>query len=250
MLGTDRESEQWWIEALADRQRAKWPLDKSPRRYGYYHRKMRSWYAIGMALAAIQEEYDRGDDCYPRHLMQRTLMAIWPMMMPYSWPPTKRLTRKRILKARERVTPLLLTLATMANRVGATFENFDFPRIIVRARKKTERLAQTRKSDADDNRNYAAEVIGRAVLQEYRRHPPERRSLESSFAVVAAQGSIEDIATNSERSVEARYHAFRKLAFERGFADSRAYWCSYEEKPWPDDHVWLEDFPATNDATD
>lgn len=246
MQEIDKASERWWIEGLARRQREKWPLDISLNLPGFQRRSNLDWYGIGLKLADIQSEYDGCEEFYPRHLVQRALMAIWPVMMPYPWPPTHHLSRREIEKAREQVTPALLAFSMMAGKQTFASAGFDFPRITIRRRRKHERMASSIQKDTASARQNSEEIIGRSVLQEYRQHPPTRRSLDSAFMVVAELGSIDGVATNSVRSVESRYHAFRRLAFDRGYADSRAFWCEWEGAAWPEDQVWLEDFPTVD----
>lgn len=242
MWDTDKESERWWIEQFAKRQMEKWP-PSNPKPPGFRRRSILTWHDIGNKLADIQAEYDSSEELYPQHLVQRALMAIWPTLMPYRWRSVRSMSRQSVKRARLRVQPFLLALVMMAGKEGFASELFDFPRISIRKRKKSERRAEAVRGDTNRSRMLEEEVIGRAVVQEYRRHPHDRRSLDSAFLEVAALGSIEGIATNSARSVEGRYHAFRREAFGRGYADSRAIWYEMEGIPWPDDQIWLEDFP-------
>lgn len=155
MHDSDKDSERWWIEAIAERQREKWPLEENPFSPGYQRRSRVDWYLIGMKLADIQEEYDDCDEYYPRHLVQRALMVIWPMLMPYTSPSTRQLPRREIMEAREQVTPLLLAMSMMAGKKAVASAGFDLPRITVRKRKKPERIASSLKRDADQSRQWS-----------------------------------------------------------------------------------------------
>lgn len=243
MHETDKESERWRIEELVDRQREKWHVDPKPP--GFNRRTNLDWFEIACKLADIQSDYDHCREVYSRHLVQRALMVIWPVLMPYPWPQSERPSRAEIKVAREQITPLLWAISLMAGRQGFASKHFDFPRITIRRRSKAERMKTSVEKDTRWARESGDEVIGRAVIREYRKHPLDRRSLDSAFIEVAGLGEIESVPTNTVRSVASRYHSYRRLAFERGYADSRAISCEWDGKPWPEDQVWLEDFPST-----
>lgn len=245
MLDEDRDCERGRIEELALRYQEKWTNDQAALPPGYQRRSALSWFAIANKLAMVQAAYDECLDQYPDHLLLRALMAVWPAVMPYDGEHFRKLTRRQREILRERLTPVLHALFMMAEKRGHASSGFDIPIITIRHRKSSERHRKALQEDLASSGGRTAEIIGRAVVQEYRRHPPGRRSLDSAFLAVAEVQSIDGVQTNSPRSVEARYHAYRRMAFDRGFADSRAVWCQYYGDTWPSDQVWLADFPPS-----
>lgn len=238
---TDRETERERIEAYAETQRTKWPNDPRPHP-GLARRGAISWFEVGKRLAEIQEQYDLADDPYDRIVGQRAMFAIWPAILANVGIRSVRGTEKKRKKAREKFIPILHAMGMMGNKLGFCHGPFDYPIIEIRRRNKNQRQKGSLKDDIGSDNDYKAEVIGRAVIQEYRRYP-DRPSLDAAFISVAALDEVEGVATLKRATVEKRYHRYRKLAHERGYADARSFWAEVEERPWPDDHVWLSDFP-------
>lgn len=238
---TDRETERERIEAYADSHRAKWP-DDPLRRPGLRRRACGSWHEAGARLAAIQAQYDLSKEPYDKRIWLRALLIVWPTILRDSGIRSMKSTSKKRRAIRKRFAPFLLAMAMMANRSGPSSLGFDYPIIQVRRRKETQRTANTVKEDENSIREYKDEIIGRAVLQEYRRYP-DRPNIDAAINAVWKLGTLEGVATQAELTVKARYHRYRKLAHERGYADARSFWAEVEERSWPNDHVWLADFP-------
>lgn len=235
LASTDREDERLRIEEYGDRQREKWPADPvlPP---GIERRRHRDWFEVMAEIADIQSKLSGLGDLFSSRAGIRVMMLVWPKLMDpraITGPPA---IRRRIRAARK------------ARGVGDDFYSFFmmatakyplFPVISVRHRKAadTPEFAQSR---AIKQRNeITSEIIGRAVLQDYR----QSGSIESSWSAVAAMDDLDGVRPGGESNVKRRYLEYRKLAFERGYADNRAVWAQYEGAPWPHDQVWLDDFP-------
>ncbi len=250
LTASDREAERWRIEAYAGRQREKWPPDANPRPPGYQRRSAKDWFKIGEGLASLQGRMDA--ETYPfedRGLRFRALLLIWPVVMPYTPEKRRKMTRRQVERSRDRFEAKLgwpsLALSMMWGKEAPAYRgSFDPPRITLRRRTKLERFSSSNTEATEWNREAEDEIIGRAVMAEYLRHPKELRTLESAWTIVADQSSIDGIKTGKVRNVEARYHRYRRLAEDRGYADSRAFQAEYHGEAWPADQIWLSDFPS------
>lgn len=238
---TDRETERERIEAFAEHQRTKWPNDPRPHP-GLARRGARDWFEVGQRLAKIQEQYDLADDPFDRTIRRRAMFVIWPAILANLGVRSMQGTARKRKKARKDFSPILHAMAMMGNKLGFCHDTFDYPIIEIRRRNRNQRAEISLKDDAEMEKDYKAEVIGRAVLQEYLRHP-DRPSLDAAFVTIAALDEVEEVPTLKQATVEKRYHRYRKLAHERGYADIRSFWAEVERRAWPDDHVWLADFP-------
>lgn len=238
---TDRETERERIEAYAESQRAKWPNDPKPHP-GLTRRVATSWFEVGQRLANIQEQYDRSDDPFDRTIRLRAMFAIWPTILADAGIRSMQGTERKRKKTRKNFRPILYAMSMMGNRMGFCHGISDYPIIKIRRRNKNQRNKSSHKEDLENENDFKAEVIGRAVLQEYRRYP-DRPNIDAAINAVWKLGTVEGEATQAELTVKARYHRYRNLAHERGYADARSFWAEVEERPWPNDHVWLADFP-------
>lgn len=235
LSSTDRDDERWRIEEEGNRQREKHPPDPElpP---GIERRRHRDWFDIMAEIADIQAKNSDLTDLFNSRAGLRVMMLVWPKLMDaraISGPPA---VRRKIRAARK------------AQGIDGDFYSFFmmatakyplFPVISVRHRKASDTpdFAQTR---ATKQRNeVASEIIGRAVIQDYR----ASRNIDSSWQAVAERDDIEGIRPGGVSNVKRRYLEYRKLAFDRGYADHRAVWAQYDGNPWPNDQVWLDDFP-------
>jgi hypothetical protein len=147
------------------------------------------------------------------------------------------LRRARERKGRKVLIFQLLNMAV--KQYPCTPGYFDLPIIEVRRRKSSEVMKSGRAEATRWKRENADETIGRAVLLAYR----DAGNLQSAFLSVASRPEVEGIHTGGYHSVRGCYLAFRRLAMERGYADSRAFAAEINGEPWPADQVWLSDFP-------
>lgn len=240
LFGTNKESERWTIELLAEDYRGKFPPEVDTITPGYHRRSRKDWQIICNNLASIQDEYNEIEDVYPRYLKMRVLMLIWPKMMKTKPRYSKLKSRKAVMRARDEMRGSLYYLWAMAAKQFPSSPGlFDMPRIEIRTRRPSERYSSDVDRSIRWNNETANEIIGRAVLLDYREH----RDLDSALRSIADREIIDDIKTGKHQNVRRRYHEYRRLAFQRGYADSRAFWCEYESAPWPQDQVWLIDFP-------
>lgn len=248
--GTDREAERWRIEAFAQRQREKWPPETNVRRPGYERRRAMDWFTVGQRLAKLQSRIDSESKPFedPK-LGFRALLIIWPILMPYSCAKRRLMTRKQVERSRDRLGAKLgwpgFAFLSMWKKQGfGDRDYFDFPRIRFDRRTRAEWSPSSNETATTRDREHGDEVIGRAVIAEYRSHPADRRSIDSAWTVVASRPAIDGIAVRGRDNVRAQYFRYRKRSHERGYADARAFWAEVDELPWPEDQIWLEDFPA------
>lgn len=216
-----RDEERWWIEAFAESYRRKLGLDDEteadeihqavPRAKGSHN-----IYQILQDLAALQSEYDDRTDWRANDLAKRAYRLLFPIL--------GRTGSMMILFSASRVNSSLHPLIRVEHR-----------------KKKMNRLPSEIAGNSTSARERRFEIIGRAVVKAYR----ECGNLEDAMACVSEAGNIDGLPTGGFENVRANYRGFRKMAFERRYADDRALWCAVEQVPWPDDQIWLDEFPAT-----
>lgn len=241
---TDRDSERWRIEGFAGRQRDKW-YDGAPASHGLKRRRERGPFEIAADLALIQQEYDNRRDVDAHDLGLRVLMLIWPHLIDpkefYARPKRNGTERDDRTKTQFWIGTILY----LANKnIPADNSLYSLPLLSMRPRKKSEKTHQNITESKERSQGDTAEVIGMAVMQEYLSHSP--RNMEAAWVAIAQLGTVGGFSTGGMQNVRKNYYRFRRLAHERGYADSRAFWREFENKPWPEDQVWLSDFPSEN----
>jgi len=97
-------------------------------------------------------------------------------------------------------------------------------RLTARLRKRSEYYPSAWKRVDQDKKDREDEVIGLAVLREYKRQKAagERPSIEGAIEQVADLHTVGGIMTGGSENVRRRYLSFKKLVRSRGYADSAA----------------------------
>lgn len=241
---TDRETERERIEAFGHYERDKHEKNESHVwRPGFQRRSATvAWLKVCQGLAELQCRYKGHEGPYPKAMAVRALLLVWPALVSLTGRHSLPKTREQRQKLRHELGPTLLFFSMMLSNKAPSRQGFDIPIIEIRSRKINERFESGVKEDSEEKLDYEAEVIGRAVVQEYRRYP-DRPSLDAALKTVSLMPSVEGVPTKKYSNVEARYRRYRRLAEKRGYADARSLWAEIGQRPWPDDHVWLSDFP-------
>lgn len=227
-----KDDEREYIEYIAERFLENDGYDSSAHEApaGYVRRSQRSMFVILARLASIQSRYD-SDELSSTQAAFRAMLLVYPLL------GDQRSSRKRLWESYG--WPLLFA----SQKVQSFSNGFPTPLLSVRQRKRSEKI-DGGKQDTSAKTNYQAEIIGRAVMLEYR-----RQRIEGSAKLLSAQKTIADkpmidgIETVSEATVIARYKTYRRVAFERGYADFRALEAYIEGNAPPTDQIFLEDFP-------
>ncbi len=223
--------------------REKWPDELPASVPGYQRRHRRDWYDITNRLAKIQAEYVAQKEYAPRHLIIRALMLIWPKFLSHDAFYGRHKIGEAVKADREKWEVMLFQFFHMAGKNAPAVPGFmDIPSLEIRPRSKREVLKSTLKLSQDQKKISENEIIGHAVVNAYK----STRKLEAAITQVVELSEIDSIATGGYENVRKRYYDYRSHAFKRGFADSRAYLAEVEGKSWPNDHIWLEDFPESN----
>lgn len=248
---TDRETERLRIEAYAGRQREKLPPNQPVNRPGYERRKSPDWFEIMARLAVLQARINDGEETYATWpLGFRILLLTWPKLMPYSIAERRVMPRDQVESARDALGQMIdfpgNSFLWMLSKTSIDYPGgFEVPRISIKPRNKAERTKHSNQRETEAKQERTDEAIGRAVIAEYRKYEAGRRSLELAKKAIAALPKVDGIFVKGYDNVEKQYLRFRKAAFSRGYADSRAFMCEYLNEPWPDDQIWLDDFPPT-----
>lgn len=273
-----REEETWRIKGLADRLREKCLPEPNPWRPGFERRTDRSTVEVFQKLAALQLRYyaafeqQKNDELEQREFylndMKRmgrhALLLLVPLfaggqkrLCQHTGTPCPKLTDDRdqygvkisrcdLRTGRYRNAWAIITQHAL--REGPAHTNgYSWPIISVRERSRQEIWTSSRGRQTKEKRETKQHVIGMAVVKEYRRHNSRGNSIEAAFDAVSKFGIIDGYSTGGRHNVEMHYKGFRKQCFERGFADVRAYWATYNGEPWPADQIWLADFPQNTD---
>lgn len=241
---TDRETERERIEAYGQYEREKLEKNESHNwRPGFQRRSATvGWLQVCQGLAELQSRYKGHERPYPKAMAVRALLLAWPALVSLTGRLSLPKTREQRQKLRHELGPTLLFFSMMLSNKAPSRQGFEVPIIEIRTRKTPERFKSGVSEDSEEKLDFEAEVIGRAVVQEYRRYP-DRPSLDAAFETVSRMPSVEGVPTKKYSNVEARYRRYRRLAEKRGYADARSLWAEIEQRPWPDDHIWLADFP-------
>lgn len=241
---TDRETERERIEAYAELQRDKIAKNECHVwRPGFQRRSATvEWLEVCQGLAQLQRRYKGHKGPYPKEMAVRALLLVWPALVSLTGRLSIPKTRKQRQKLRRELGPTLLFFSMMLSNNAPSRQGFNIPIIEIRSRKTTERFESGVKEDSEQELDYEAEVIGREVVREYRRYP-DRHNLDAAFVTISHLKDVDGVPTKKKSNVIERYRRYRRLAEKRGYADSRSYWAEIEQRPWPDDHVWLADFP-------
>lgn len=241
LASTARDDERWRIQQFGDRQRDKWPPDPTLAP-GLERRRNRDWFDIMSDIADFQAAH--GDLAtllnFNSRVGLRIMMLVWPKFVDPRAIRGSPALKRRIRAARKRrpIADEFFSFFVMATARYPSVAT-SIPVISIRHRKPSDMPDFGQEMSVKLRNDIANEIIGRAVLQDYR----ESQSIESSWEAIAAIEEIDGIRPGGLSNVKRRYLAYRKLAFDRGFADLRAYWAQSEQAPWPLDQVWLDEFP-------
>lgn len=269
-----REEEAWCIEARAEELREKAPPQPNPWTPGFERRVKRSTVEVFQKLAVLQSRYyetfdlQKNDhlDQWHCHLeeMQRIGRHALLLLMPLLSAGQKRLcqhTGAPCPKLKDDPNPNGLTISRCDLRRGRFLtawqiimqhaikegpprqHGYSWPIVSVRERARSEIWDARTEDQTNERRVTKHHVVGMAVIKEFRRHNGRGNSIDAAFVAVSKLGTIDGISTGGRESVRKHYLAFRKDCFERGYADERAFWASYNSEKWPSDQIWLADFP-------
>lgn len=203
---------------------------------GYARRSQKDMYEVMAQLAELQKRYDEQSQSFNRSIAFRAMLLVYPLLgadqytrsdnwLNYGW-----------------------ALLFASQRVQAFSAGFPIPLITVRFRQKSEKI-DAGERDKGNLQEIRAEAIGGAVVAEYRRMRNEGLpNLESAWSKIAETQCIDGFETLSAPSVRRQYKSFRRLAFKRGYADSRALTAQILNDAWPLDQIWLSDFPQNFDG--
>ena len=240
LWGDSREAERWRIEAFAGRQRDKWSDDNSAPRPGFDRRRARAWYGIFDRIAEIQKLYENSGDYTSDRATFQVMLLVWPKMLSRRELSLPRGARKRVTA--DRRVFLFHAFQMGLSQFPTRPPFFDLPKIEVRKRIARDRTECSLRQETKDRRALRIEAVGRAVVMEYRRHQIGRTTLDAACTHVAEAG-VEGFSRIGFDAVKAEYHKFRRESDKRGYADMRAFEAELDGKPWPNDQVWLADFP-------
>ncbi len=241
----DNEDERIWIEMHGAHQREKLARNATYEPKPGYLRRTSRILKDCLRLAELQQLHFDNPDIAPISFVRRAMLIIWPHLVDKRDLYPRKRTRRAGRRHRERAQVYIIYLLMMGMNQGASTPGiFEVPKLTLRKRSKREifpsDLEQTRRWEADEKR----EIIGRAVLMEYRQHG--HVSIDSAWEeVVKISGSL-GLGRLKLNTVKTRYHEYRRASFRRGWADERAYYAEIDCAPWPDDQVWLSDFPISD----
>lgn len=227
-----RARERGYIVGYAGSLREKLGQASQPSGFGLKRRSNRDLDEVLRDLAELQARYDEQAELKPRDISLRAALLVLPLCGPS-------------VESRARVW--WQYIVPFYNASAKTFpktSHYTVPKLSIRLRRVSEFSPGSSERDNQQEYEYRAEVIGRAVVQEYREQKLSgRASLESAWQVVADRKVVDGIHLAGSPSVRRYYKAFRRIAFEREYADHRAITSELDSVAWPEDQVWLADFP-------
>lgn len=204
-------------------------------KYGWHKRSKRDLFEVMLELAELQIRYDATTILKPREISFRAVLLILPLCGDTP--------EKRARTWWERVVPFYVAAASRYPKSPI----MPMPRLTLRARRKNEHFSVVEGAGPGSEYARKAEIVGHAVVKEYRKHNGQA-SMESCYQAVAEQKIVGGVEAAGHASVRRYYKFFRRAAFKRQFADWGAVMCQREGKPWPDDQVWLSDFPQMSEG--
>jgi hypothetical protein len=205
-------------------------------RTGYARRSQKDISQVMVQLAELQHQYDQQPHSSNRRIAFRAMLLVYPLLGADQ--------HTRSDNWLNYGSPILFA----SQRVQAFSAGFPIPLITVRFRQKSEKI-DAGERDKENLQEIRAEAIGGAVVAEYRRMKDEGSpNLEAAWSKIAEAKYIGGFETLSAASVRRHYKSFRRLAFVRGFADSRALTAQLLNDAWPKDQIWLSDFPQNFDG--
>lgn len=254
-----REEEDEYIRDAAAEWKDKNVWDRPPLASGFELRSHRSTVEVFQKLAVLQTRYYATDDRDEwRRLFRHATLLIVPMLgagqkriCQNTGKPCTKLKDDRkngIVRCQLRSTRLLLAfqiLVQHAQKKGPPQQSgYSWPIISVRERQRGEIWDGLQGKPAEQRRAKKVELVGVAVLKEYRKHNGRPgNTIEAAQQAVVDQGQVDGIDVGGIDNVRALYKEYRQSCFQRGYADERPFWAEVNGEPWPEDQVWLSDFP-------
>jgi hypothetical protein len=260
------EQETQLIQSKANEWRKIWSADINPSRPGFERRSQRNRTAVFQKLAILQERYyatDLKDEV--RRIGTHSMLLLIPMLgfgqkqlCQHSGLPCNKLknihrfrlgsdrdiVRCELRHGRHELVWQMLTHFVQKQQPYAHLLGYHMPVVSVRWRESHELWEGSNSAAANHTRDLRENAIGRAVMIAYKSYAERPgNSIASAIQAIVDLREIEHEKCGQFDNVNRLYKEFRKAAFIRGYADLRALSAACNGEAWPQDQVWLSDFP-------
>jgi hypothetical protein len=194
-------------------------------------RRDRDWTYIAFGGSRLFERYQADDGTNARAIFIQAALLLRPKMSAQDIRDVLRLCEK---KSTSSILPKLI----LRNRTRSEIDS-RLDRLVDQQLQALGNIPSL-KSDSD------SDWIGVSVLLAFRqlKQGGGQATIAKAISEICEGGNRAGFRLGSEETVRRHYIRYRKLATVRGYADYRAYEAEMIGDPWPDDQVWMSDFPA------